>query len=110
MPPELPPLEEAIPRLRTAGGYLWLLESGREYWDVETVWQALRGAGFTRLEERTVRGWFKTLPNTHAFSGRLGSYAARQDLIRFFAGRILAHRPVDEGDVEDDASGSGAGE
>jgi hypothetical protein len=90
-------LEQAKQKLIEHGGYNWLLE-GDEFWSVAEVVHALAGAGM-QVNKDYVTSWFRDLPHTQDFRGRVGMRASKNDLILFFASQMgkvnvrRRHRP-----------------
>lgn len=84
----MPELDEAtaIRMLRDRGGYDWLID-GPAAWFASDVADRLSAMGITVTRD-TVGRWFKRMPHTQDF-GKLGLSASRQDLLLYFAGRMI---------------------
>lgn len=94
--PELT-LEQAMALLQETDAYGWLI-NGPEAFSAEKVVEGLGESGIS-VHKVTVLRWFKSLPKYQDY-GALGLYAARKDLIVYFAGRMRTGARYEDDDKQ----------
>lgn len=85
--PDTDELNAAREKLADHGGYDWLLQ-GQSFWTPAQVMEGLESEGMLVSNDTTVR-WFRSLEHTQDFGGRGGIRASKNDLILFFATRMV---------------------
>ncbi|HEY7343296.1 MAG TPA: hypothetical protein VH591_20665 [Ktedonobacterales bacterium] len=84
-------------KLRAHGGFGWLLD-GRQNWSVSEVIEAMHTIDIA-VSTDAVGRWFKEMPHTLSFGGPIGMRATRDDLIAFFASRMLMDSTVETTEI-----------
>jgi hypothetical protein len=91
------PKLSAEAKLREHGSFGWLLD-GRQNWSVSEVISAMQETGIP-VSSDAVGRWFKTMPHTLYFGGPIGMRATRDDLIAYFASRMLMDGTVETTEI-----------
>lgn len=87
-------LREAERRLRGHGRYDWLLD-GQPMWTVAEIVEQHNSAVGVQVSHDVVTRWFNACPHTINYGGPIGLRATRDDLARFFAGRMRGDNTIE---------------